>query len=201
MILTSLIAFTSISIVGCGSGGGGSSSDTTPSNMTAIAPSDIKGSWKLESCTEDDGDGVKIDVLIEDGKESDIWYYFDSDTSCSNALSYTLEINTTNLYGPKINLTDANDAYNIDLTNHVLSMTPKNDSFATDLNNAVVCGFTDWSKDITKNVTTCFNQGADYDVYGVISGKLYWGNQDGALDGSTSENRPNALETSVGFIR
>ena len=179
--------------------------------VISVAPLALVGSWQ-SPCTAVGPDSFIYGVVVEDGKVTRTTKSFFAVTACEGPGFAQTEVFTNSVqYGDEYILAiGGHDVYNIDGTSGTLTLTPENGDRVTYLNDNEICGHTDWTLGITKDLTNnCSGIGAEvvtvaesiadwYQIAGVVSTKLHIGDTDTDpdYDGTTAAKRPVALEIS-----
>ena len=131
---------------------------------------------------------------------------FYSDSQC---LDESIRFQTTG----SINYSHENISF-IDFEYKEIQVIPFKQNIIDDFNTRKVCGFSQWKPGEAQNITglrcAIFNlyketqipQLGDrkYGIYLIENAKLYYGQLTKTLDGSSSEKRPNQINTSIEYI-
>ncbi|WP_157736152.1 hypothetical protein [Granulosicoccus antarcticus] len=186
----------------CSSGGG--SSDTGSSDL---ANSPIVGSW-ITPCDSSSG-SLSLTTAIEfltNGKfTKTVSGYFD--LTCSIAAFDTKTTGTVEESFSYV-LPDRGTVSNINFVTKTYSIIPRSDDSVLFFNTQATCEISDWEVGVDYDISSCSNRPgddvsrrptpyADYSIYLVERGQLFYGNE----ISFTAENRPTTLSTRPAYIR
>lgn len=183
-----LFILTSLLVVSCGDSGGGGSSANDPS-----------GTWVSE-CYKNGADKWERSTSIFSGDTGKFTMELFLDDQCKSTCAVISE-------GTTFKIGDAGPvagSYKIDYVTHSLSAKATGDACATSFNSSALFGYTDWNKNIEKDILGRKSSATDTDdppVAGTttyklikIDGNKIYSGDDSTYDGVTPERRPVAID-------
>lgn len=211
-----MLIVTSIMFIGCGEDN--KTTTTTTNTIPDPTPFDPAfaatyiGEWKADCEIFEDEFGNPIEsmregFIIEDGRVTLNREIYTQDGTCANMSEHFVV--TYNVSAVDAGLIDGIAAYNIDGTYGRLSVTPLDAPKVTELNTIALCGHTNWTIGVTKNLSescsgtidingktanwadlTSQMSGDFFDIIGISDSRLYIGERSETHTGEAVDQRP-----------
>lgn len=192
---TSRILTSGILILLASCGGGGSGSPASAINTA------LQGMWQQACLTSTDEDYERSTLEIDNNTFLSTQSSF-SDQECTNATqAFTLMGTFTE--GESVPVANRGNATAIDLTVTSVALTLSTDELVTTANGASLCGITNWTIDVSSDISNCNAVDGTavpnilYDIYLLQGEQLFTGNE----TGDTPEARPVLLAENEPYSR